>query len=203
VLQDAYKISASTTGLLLFPVAICDFVAINMAGRGYNRFGPRPFAVAGLLFLFGTAVALSLINEGTNEYVIAGISALRGCGMGFCMMPVQTMAFNTVPRDQMPRATALSNVMMRVFGSASTAMLTTIVVISLTFHGAPDGASMSSPDLAPGILLSSFKDAFMAMAIVSATGLIFAYFIHDDVLKTHRAEEASKEEALEAVLAEG
>jgi hypothetical protein len=76
-------------------------------------------------------------------------------------------------------------------------------VVSLTFHGAPDGASMSSPDLAPGILLSSFKDAFMAMAIVSATGLIFAYFIHDDVLKTHRAEEASKEEALEAVLAEG
>jgi EmrB/QacA subfamily drug resistance transporter len=203
MLQDAYKISASTTGLLLFPVAICDFVAINMAGRGYNRFGPRPFAVAGLLFLLGTSVALSLITEGTNEYVIAAISALRGCGMGFCMMPVQTMAFNTVPREQMPRATALSNVMMRVFGSASTAMLTTIVVVSLTFHGAPDGASMSSPDLAPGILLSSFKDAFMAMAIVSAAGLFFAYFIHDDVLKFHKVGETSKDEALEAVLAEG
>jgi EmrB/QacA subfamily drug resistance transporter len=203
MLQDAYKISASTTGLLLFPVAICDFVALNMAGRGYNRFGPRPFTVAGLLFLLGTSVALAMINPGTNELVIAGISALRGFGMGFCMMPVQTMAFNTVPRDLMPRATALSNVMMRVFGSASTAMLTTIVVASLALHGAPDGAKLSSADLAPGILLSSFQTAFIAMAVVSATGLIFAYFIHDDVLRAHHREQAAKEEARESVLVEG
>ena len=42
VLQDAYKLSASKTGLLLFPVAICDFIALNLAGRLYNRWGPRP-----------------------------------------------------------------------------------------------------------------------------------------------------------------
>ncbi|MGE0058747.1 MAG: MDR family MFS transporter [Dehalococcoidia bacterium] len=203
VLQDAYHISASRTGLLLFPVAICDFIAINMAGRLYNRLGPRPFTAAGLLFLFGTAVALSQINEGTSELTIAGISALRGFGMGFCMMPVQTMAFNTVPRDQMPRASALSNVMMRIFGSASTAMLTTILVVSLAWHGAPDGASISSSDIAPSTLLASFSDAFIAMAIVSASGLILAYFVHDDALKPHEVERKKQEEPMEAVLAEG
>ena len=144
-----------------------------------------------------------MINQGTNELVIAGISALRGFGMGFCMMPVQTMAFNTVARDQMPRATALSNVMMRVFGSAS--------------HGDADHHCRRQPCLprcsrrcqplvfrpGAGVLLSSFQDAFIAMALVSASGLIFAYFIHDEVLKTHRVEQAAKEEALEAALVEG
>jgi EmrB/QacA subfamily drug resistance transporter len=203
VLQDAYHISASRTGLLLFPVAICDFVAINISGRMYNKLGPRPFALLGLSFLFGSALALSQIRAGTSEAVIASIAAMRGFGMGFCMMPVQTMAFNTVPQNLMPRATALSNVMMRIFGSASTAILTSIVVIALTFHGAPSGATVTSGGVETSILLKAFGDAFLAMAFFSAVGLVLALFLHDDVLHTARHVASQVPAEVEVALAEG
>ncbi len=202
VLQDAYHLSASKTGMLLFPVAICDFLAVIVSGRLYNRVGPRPFALLGLFFLFGTALALTRITPTTSVYVIAAVSSLRGFGMGFCMMPVQTMAFNTVPQPLMARATALSNVMMRIFGSASTAILTSIVVVALTWHGASHGATVNSGAVPESILVKAFVDAFIAMAIVSSCGIVLALFLHDEVLTTARAGSHTVQSEVEAVMAE-
>jgi hypothetical protein len=114
---------------------------------------------------------------------IAAISSLRGLGMGLCMMPVTTMAFNTVPQDQMPRATALQNVLMRIFGSASTAILTTILVVSLESHGAPSSSSITDGSLGVDLLAKAFRDAFLAMSLVAGLGIVAALFLRDDVLK--------------------
>src|SRR5205823_9387906 len=62
------------------------------------------------------------------------LAMLRGVSMGLCMMPVQTAAYNTVPREQLPRATALSNVLMRIFGAFSTATLSSILHDRTGFH---------------------------------------------------------------------
>ncbi len=194
VLEEAYDVSASETGLLLFPVAICDFLALNIAGRLYDKAGPRPFALLGLLFLLATALGLSQITVSTSPILIAVIAAFRGFGMGFCMMPVTTMAFNTVPQQLMPRATALNNVTRRVFGSASTALLTTIVVVSLSMHGAPAGATMVSGTLDNGLLLEAFRDAFIAMALIAAGGMVLALFLHDDVLVLARQDRSGAAE---------
>jgi EmrB/QacA subfamily drug resistance transporter len=182
-LQSAHGLGAAKTGLILFPSAVLDFIGINISGRAYNTFGPRPFAILGLAFLLVTALGLSRVTPGTNPVTIAAISSLRGLGMGLCMMPVTTMAFNTVPQDQMPRATALQNVLMRLFGSASTAILTTILVVSLTSHGAPPGSSITDGSLGVDLLTMAFRDAFLAMSVVAGLGIGAALFLRDDVLK--------------------
>src|SRR5439155_11342927 len=95
-LQNVHGLGAGKTGLVLLPTAIVDFIALNIAGRGYNRFGPRPFVVIGVPVLIGTAVVLSTMTETTSVVFIAGVASLSGLGMGFTMMPVMTMTFNTV-----------------------------------------------------------------------------------------------------------
>src|SRR5262249_14879192 len=196
-LQTAHGLGAAETGLILFPSAILDFVAINISGRLYNRTGPRPFAVAGMLTLMLTALALSRATENTAPVVIALVASFRGRGMGVGMMPVTTMAYTTVPQPLIGRATALQNVLQRLFGSASTAILTTILVVSLSHHGAPAGTTITTRGAPPGLLVLSFHDAFIAMAIVGALATGLAFFLRDDVLKAHMAERERRIAAVE------
>jgi EmrB/QacA subfamily drug resistance transporter len=196
-LQTAHGLGAAETGLILFPSAILDFVAINISGRLYNTMGPRPFAIAGLVALTGTALALSRATATTSPLEIAIVASFRGAGMGLCMMPVMTMAYNTVPQALIPRATALQNVLQRIFGSAATAILTTILVVSLSRHGAPTGATITSAAVSVELVVKSFSDAFIAMSAVAALAIVVAFFMRDDVLKAHQAERQAAS-ALEA-----
>ncbi len=185
-LQRARGLGAAQTGLILLPSGIASFLAMNISGRLYNRVGPRPLAVAGLTVMLVVTAALSRITASTGLVTIAALASMRGVAMGLCMMPVQTAAYNTVAQDQMPRATALTNVLFRVFGSASTAVLTSVLVLSLSLHGAPAGASITSGSTAVGFLVKSFDDAFLLMSAVSVVGIFLALFLHDPVLKTLR-----------------
>jgi len=181
-LENVHGLGAAATGLVLFPSAILDFVGITLSGRLYNRFGPRPFALAGILIYIVTGVALSRLTATTGAVVISAIASLRGLGIGLCAMPVMTMAFNTVPRDLMPRATALQNVLQRVFASASTAILTSIVLASLSLRGAPAGTTVTTASAPVGFLVQAFSDAFVAMAVVGALGIFFALRLRDEIL---------------------
>lgn len=188
-LENVHGLGAADTGLIIFPSAIMDFAGINLSGRLYNRFGPKPFAIAGLIMYAVTGIALSRVTATTGTVIIAAIASLRGLGIGLCAMPVMTMAYNTVPQPLIPRATALQNVLQRIFGSASTAILTTILLVSLSLRGAPAGSTMTSGTMPSAFLVAAFGDAFIAMAVVAGVGLLFALRLQDEVLKRHQERE--------------
>ncbi|TEB07786.1 Multidrug export protein EmrB [Pelotomaculum schinkii] len=60
--------------------------------------------------------------------------AIRGAGMGLCMMPVTTAGMNTVPPHLVGKASALSNVVRQVSASFGIAILTTIMQKREAFH---------------------------------------------------------------------
>jgi EmrB/QacA subfamily drug resistance transporter len=187
-LENVRGLGAAATGLVLFPSAILDFVGITLSGRLYNRVGPRPFALCGIVIYAITGVGLSRLTPATSAVTISAIASLRGLGIGLCAMPVMTMAFNTVPRDLMSRATALQNVLQRVFASASTAILTTIVLASLSLRGAPAGTTVTAASAPATFLVQAFSDAFVSMAVVAALGLVFALRLRDEVLTSAGSE---------------
>ena len=188
-LQNVHGLGPAETGLVLFPSGILDFVAIFASGRLYNRFGPRPFAIIGLAVLTASALGLSRITATTDVVIIAAVASLRGFGIGLAMMPVMTMAYNTVAKPAIARATALQNVLQRVFGSASAAILTTIIIISLTLLGAPAGSTITSGATPVHFLVGAFSVAFSAMALVAAGGTLLALRLHDAVLEHHREQQ--------------
>jgi hypothetical protein len=109
--------------------------------------------------------------------------------MGLAMMPVSTMAFNAVTSDELPRASAMQNALQRIFGSASAAILTTILALSVRHHGGAPDATVTTPDISTGLIVTAFSDAFLVMSIVAAVGLAFAFWTRDDVLKEHQKNE--------------
>jgi EmrB/QacA subfamily drug resistance transporter len=183
LLQQVHRLGAAATGLVLFPSGIVSFVAMNVSGRLYNRLGPRPLALSGLGVLLVTTTLLGRVTAGTSVVLIGALASFRGLAMGLCMMPVQTAAYNTVAKEEMTRATALTNVLFRLFGATSTAILTTILLVSLTLHGAPPGSTVTSPDAPAPLLARAFDDAFLAMAAMAAVGIVLALFLRDQVLE--------------------
>ncbi len=187
-LQTAHGLSPAETGLVLFPSGITTFIAMNFSGRAYNRVGPRALAISGLTILMLTTGLLSLTNENTGIVLIATLATLRGLAMGLCMMPVQTALFNAVPQPLVTRATALTNVGFRVYGAVSTAALTTVLTLSLGWHGAPSGASITQRTAPLSFMADAFRDSFILMTGVTAVALVMALFLHDPVLAAFKAD---------------
>lgn len=193
LLQQVHRLGAAQTGLILFPGGILTFLAMNTSGRLYNRVGPRPLAISGLTVLLISTALLSRITPTTSLLLIALLASLRGLAMGLCTMPVQTAAYNTVARDQMTRATAVTNVLFRIFGATSTAVLTTILITGLRLQGAPEGSTVTDPNTPLALLSSAFGYAFLAMTIMAGVGIILAFFLHDEVLEKLRREPTAQD----------
>ena len=190
MLQQVHQLGAAATGLVLFPSGIASFITMNISGRIYNRVGPRPLAVSGLAVLMLTTGWLSRLAPGATLVLIGGLASLRGLAMGLCMMPVQTAAYNTVAREEMTPATALTNVLFRIFGAASTALLTTVLVVSLRWQGAPEGSGVTGGNTPINFLSGAFNMAFLSMAIMAAVGIGLALFLRDPVLEKLREQPA-------------
>ncbi|MGD9890916.1 MAG: DHA2 family efflux MFS transporter permease subunit [Dehalococcoidia bacterium] len=189
LLQQAHGLGAAATGWALFPSGVMSFITMNVGGALYNRVGPRRLALSGLAVLVVATGMLSRTSAETAIWVIAALASLRGVAMGLCMMPVQTVAYNTVPDGQMPRATALTSVLFRLFGSASTAILTAVLVIGLQLNGAPGGATITSGAVSSDALFSAFDLAFVVMAVMAAGGMVLALFLKDPVIEEMKAEQ--------------
>ena len=75
-LQNVRGLGAADTGLVLFPSGLLDFIGIYASGRLYNRFGPKPFGMAGFAMLLISALALSRITAETSPILIAAAASL-------------------------------------------------------------------------------------------------------------------------------
>jgi EmrB/QacA subfamily drug resistance transporter len=186
-LELAHQITPAETGIVLFPSGICAWIAMTASSRLYNHIGPKPLAMCGLAIMLVASALLSRINQDTSVVYIGVLGSMRGFAQGLAIMPISTMAFNTVPQHQIGKAPSFTNVMFRLFASTSAAVLTTILVVSVSAHGAPAGTSITTGTAPIGATVAAFSDAFIAMAIMCAIGVFGAFFLRDAVLDEHLA----------------
>jgi EmrB/QacA subfamily drug resistance transporter len=125
-LQNVRGLSPFATGLLMAPEAIATAIMMPISGRLLDKVGPRPLAIPGL---FGLAYAywlLASIDPNTPDHVIAAILVLRGATQGMMILPLMTVAMDTIAAARMSRATVLATVIRQIagaFGAASAASL--------------------------------------------------------------------------------
>ncbi len=149
-LQLAQGMSAMDAGMILMPQGLSSFLSMIIGGRLYNRLGPRPLVLFGVGLMMFTTWQLAHVTLATPHSTITWLAMARGWAIGFCFMPVQTAAYNTVANTHMARATALYNGLMRVFASFSTAFLSTVLATRTLFHYNTMAAA-TTPDR-PGVL---------------------------------------------------
>ncbi|MFZ5633806.1 MAG: DHA2 family efflux MFS transporter permease subunit [Bacillota bacterium] len=148
--QNLMGKSAMETGLMLMPAALVSAVMMPISGALFDRIGARLITFLGLVIVaWGTWEFKNLSINSTVMYVTV-VAAIRSVGMGLAMMPMTTAGMNTIPQQEVGRASALNNVCRQVAASFGIAVLTTVMQSRQTFHFAhlAESVTVSSP-LAP------------------------------------------------------
>ncbi|MBK5475318.1 MFS transporter [Pseudomonas sp. TH21] len=122
---------ATHTGALMLPWALASALAIWLSKKLFNRCGPKPLLLVGMLL---QCAGILLLNE---PGLIVLAYALMGLGGSLCSSTAQTLAFLDIPAERMGHASALWNINRQIsfcLGAAAlSALLSALDSFTITF----------------------------------------------------------------------
>lgn len=154
MLQNLFGYSVYDTGLLLAPRGVGVLISMMIAARLIRLVGPRALVGTGFSI---TAVSLWHMTGwsatmGWEEFALTGLA--QGLGMGLCFMPLNVMAFATVPPHLRTDGAGLLNLFRSIGGSVGISAITTALAMNIqTSHA--DLAAHVTPFNIPGVDVSS------------------------------------------------
>jgi EmrB/QacA subfamily drug resistance transporter len=165
------------TGLLLVPQGLGAAVAMPFAGRLTDTIGARVVIPVGIvLALLGTTV-YTQVGADTSYAVLALALFVIGLGLGATIMPAMAVAYQSVSRAAVARATGALNMIQRIAASVGTALLAVVLQRALRaqlpdvdggLRGVGAIAQQRHDQVAPA-LADAFGTAFwVALALIAA-----------------------------------
>jgi DHA2 family multidrug resistance protein len=116
-LQELGNYPVDAAGLLLAPRGIGTMIAMMVSGRLSNRVDPRALMAFGVVLLWWSMWRLSGWTPAVNEWTLVFNTVVQGAGLGFVFVPLNVIAFGTLPASLRYEGTALISLMRNV-GSA-------------------------------------------------------------------------------------
>lgn len=115
--------SATVSGLVLLPGALCMAALSPIAGRLTDRFGIRGVVMIGLVCLLVGSGAFALVDRDTSVVVSTLYYSLRSVGLAFLMMPLNSYAIHGMPLGDADHGMAIVNSFRQIGGSISSTLL--------------------------------------------------------------------------------
>lgn len=143
MLQSLYGYPVIDTGLLMMPRGIGVLVTMGLSARLVARgVDPRLLVGAGFAMAAWSLYDMTTwsLEMGSTPFIVAGL--VQGLGMGLIFMPLNGMAFATLPAHQRTEAASLTNLSRNIGASIGISLVTTILARS---------SQVSHADLAPHI----------------------------------------------------
>ena len=125
-LQAFRGYTALQSGLILLGVAITSGIATPLAGRLYDKIGPRMNLIVGFFLLCINTWQLSKIEADTPTSYIFLLLMLRGLAVGLTLQTSFVAALSSIPLNNLPRGSSLLNSTRFVVQAVSVAALATI-----------------------------------------------------------------------------
>jgi DHA2 family multidrug resistance protein len=168
-LQNVIGYSAMEAGEILTPRSLAMLVLMPIAGRLYNRLGPRLLVGAGLAVSAFSFWRLGHLTTTVGFWNLFWPQVLQGVGFSLVFVALSTAALATIERAQMTQATGLYNVVRQVFGSVGIAAAATVVTNSTTRYYAVIGAAVTPYDMATRRFLAEASAAMLQSGVDSST----------------------------------
>ncbi|WP_439652543.1 DHA2 family efflux MFS transporter permease subunit [Paenibacillus ehimensis] len=155
-LQSLRGFTPLDSGLMMLPGAIVMMIMSPISGTLFDKIGPRPLAVIGMIITTVTTYEFTTLTLDTSYGYIVAIYMARYFGMSLLMMPIMTAGMNQLPRELSKHGTAMSNTLRQISGSIGTSLITTIFTNRSTVHYDAFADRMDTTDPA-------FMDSFNAL----------------------------------------
>ncbi len=123
MLQSYMGMSATTSGIVLLPGAIVMGAMGPIAGRLFDKHGPRVLAVTGTGILALTTATFIFMGPGTGLITLTVIYTVRLFSLSLVNMPISTWGMNALPDKLVNHGTSVQNTFRQVAGSLGTAII--------------------------------------------------------------------------------
>jgi DHA2 family multidrug resistance protein len=130
-LQTLGGYSVTDAGLLMVPRGIGTMLAMSMVGRIAMRFDARKVITLGATVLLLTTYEMSRWTPAVTGLTMGWVGFIQGFGMGFIFVPMNLIAFSTIPAEIRTDASAIMN-LLRNIGAAFSVSRTTAVLTTST-----------------------------------------------------------------------
>lgn len=164
-LQVGLGASVLTTGLLLLPGGLVQGVVSPLAGRLYDRVGPRPLVIPGTILMAVGAFLHSTIGVDTELWHVIVWNITLCLGMALVMTPLMTVSLSALPRELYGHGSAIMNTMQQLAGAAGTALF---------IAGMTIGAGLAAAASDVSTQIAGNQAAFLLGAVIALVGVAVA-----------------------------
>lgn len=133
-LQTLMGYTAFLAGLVLGPGGISTMISLLIAGRLVTRVNPKALLASGIVICAYATHLMSQFNLQAGFATVIWPRIVLGIGMGFLFIPLTTLTFATIKKENMGNATAIFNLLRNLGGSFGVAFVTTILSRRSQFH---------------------------------------------------------------------
>lgn len=169
--QNALKHPALVSGLMLLPGAVLAGVFSPVAGKIFDKYGPRILAVGGTFIAAVTSAVFVFLRLDNSLPFIAVLYAIRLFGITLVTMPVTTWALNSLDNKLIAHGTSVTACFRQIFGS----IITALVITAMTM-GQKSFANPASSEA----MLHGFHNGMLLSACLATVMLIISLvFVHD------------------------
>jgi DHA2 family multidrug resistance protein len=172
-LQNVRGQSPFEAGLMLLPQAVTAALAVPFTGRLFDKFGPRPLVVTGLIVLTVTSFFFTRFTATTDLFMIEVVMALRGFALGCTVQPSVTTAISVMQRQAIPRGSSLINASRQVIQALGIAVLSTVFTTQVA---GVRGQGQPNPTVVSQAFIAGFNNAFSVVLAVALAGVVVSFF---------------------------
>jgi EmrB/QacA subfamily drug resistance transporter len=207
-LQEGQDLTPMNTGLVVLPQALVMAVTMPLAGRIYDRIGPRWPAVTGLLLCGVGTLMLTGINIDMTRSELIMWMMIRAAGIGLAMMPIMTGGISALPPSIVSAGSAFNTLTQRVTAALGLAALTSLATAQQAQLMADRSALLAGggPDTDPRILTmekrgpsgliplwqqlqievqaQAYSNVFLIAGICTLAGVLLAFVLRNGRPKT-------------------
>jgi DHA2 family multidrug resistance protein len=132
--QTLMGYTAFLAGLVLAPGGIASMFTMQITGRLVAKINPRGILAFGIIICAYAMHLMSMFNLYADLYSIIWPRIVMGIGMGFTVIPLITLAFSNIKKEEMGNATAIYNFLRNLGGSFGVAIVTTMLSRRAQIH---------------------------------------------------------------------
>ena len=132
--QDYLHYTATQSGLLQVPGALCSAVTMLLYGRFLSKYDPRLMIGIGALMTAGTGALLMGLNPDTGAQTIFWPLILRAVGSVMMFMPLSLAALGPLPKNEIAAGSGIYSLSRQMGSSIGIALITTMVTRRMAEH---------------------------------------------------------------------
>ncbi|WP_309128323.1 DHA2 family efflux MFS transporter permease subunit [Microbacterium sp.] len=166
-LQQVLALDTLAVGLMLLPGGILMGVIAPIVGSLFDRYGPRPLVLPGMVVAAGALWGMATFDAHTSVGWIIAVHVALNLGLGFVFTPLLTSALGSLPHHLYSHGSAMTSTLQQVAGAAGTALFVTLMSVGSAEALAAGADAVTA--ISEGVHAAFLLGACVASAAVALT----------------------------------